>query len=79
MAHARVAVASPRSLGNAVKRNRARRRVREALRDLLRQRHGVAGADIFVVTRSSALDAASIELREALSKELDALLGPATA
>lgn len=79
MDHARVAVASPRSLGTAVKRNRARRRLREALRDLIRQRESAAGADIFVVVRPSALDAAATELREAVSNQLDALLGPVTA
>lgn len=72
----RVAVASPRALGTSVKRNRARRRVREALRDLLRARRGAPGTDLFVVARPPSLEAPSAELRAAVARELAAILGP---
>src|SRR3989337_1269339 len=39
----RVAVASPRALGTAVRRNRARRRVREAIRTLVGARRAAPG------------------------------------
>lgn len=72
----RVAVASPRSLGGAVRRNRARRRVREAIRVLLRDRRAAPGTDLFVVARPAALDAPSGALRAAVAKHLEAALGP---
>ena len=68
----RVAVASPRSVGVATRRNRARRRVRDAIRTLLASRSGLPGTDLFVVTRPPAYDAASETLRAALAKQLDA-------
>ena len=71
----RVAVAAPRAIGGAVMRNRARRRVREAIRTHLRARNGQAGADLFVIARSAALDAPIGALREAVSRHLDAVLG----
>lgn len=71
----RIAVASPRSLGGAVRRARARRRVREAIRILLRSRRAAPGTDLFVVTRPQALDAPSEALRAAVARELDAALG----
>jgi ribonuclease P protein component len=71
----RIAVASPRSLGGAVRRSRARRRVREAIRVLLRDRPGAPGTDLLVVTRGSAADAPFGEIREALARHLGAVLG----
>jgi ribonuclease P protein component len=72
----RVAVASPRALGTAVKRNRARRRVREAIRSLLRERRDAAGTDLLVVARAPSLAAAPDDLRGALARRLGAILGP---
>ena len=72
----RVAVASPRTIGSAVRRNRARRRVREALRTLLQGRRGAAGVDLLVVARSAALVAAPEDLRRAIAGRLEAVLGP---
>jgi ribonuclease P protein component len=71
----RVAVASPRSIGVATRRNRARRRVREAIRSLLQARRAARGTDLFVVARPQALDAPGEALRAALAKHLDAVLG----
>ncbi|HEX9437547.1 MAG TPA: ribonuclease P protein component [Candidatus Limnocylindria bacterium] len=71
----RVAVASPRALGGAVRRNRARRRVREALRTLLGERRAPRGMDLFVVTRPQALEAPSEAIRTAVARQLDAVLG----
>jgi ribonuclease P protein component len=72
----RVAVASPRTVGTAVRRNRARRRVREAIRTLLQSRKSTAGIDLLVVARSAALAAAPEALRQAVAGRLDAVLGP---
>jgi ribonuclease P protein component len=73
----RVAVASPRAVGVATKRNRARRRVREAIRTDLRTRPTAAGTDLFVVARAPALTAPAESLRGAVAKQLDAILGGA--
>jgi ribonuclease P protein component len=77
MSVVRVAVASPRSLGTAVRRSRARRRVREAIRTLLQGRANAPGTDLLVVTRAGAADAPYAELREALARHLAAVLGAA--
>ncbi len=71
----RVAVASPRAIGTAVRRNRARRRVREAIRMLLWGRKGAPGVDLLVVARSAALSAAPEEVRQAVAGRLEAVLG----
>ena len=76
LAVVRIAVASPRSIGSAVRRSRARRRVREALRTLLRERRGGPGTDLLLVTRAAAIDAPFAEIREAIARRLDAVLGP---
>jgi ribonuclease P protein component len=70
----RVAVASPRALGTAVKRNRARRRVREAIRGLLRARESAPGTDLLVMAKPAAISAAPDALRGALAARLDAVL-----
>lgn len=72
----RVAVASPRAVGTAVRRNRARRRVREAIRTRLGHRRGAAGVDLLVIARPAALAAAPEQLRQAVAGRLDAVLGP---
>lgn len=71
----RVAVASPRAVGTAVRRNRARRRVREAIRSLLRDRRSGPGVDLLVVARAAAALAAPEQLRRAVAGRLDAVLG----
>jgi ribonuclease P protein component len=71
----RVAVASPRAIGTSVRRNRARRRVREAIRTLLEGRSDAPGIDMLVVARSAALTAAPEHLRQAVAGRLDAVLG----
>ena len=71
----RVAVASPRTVGTAVRRSRARRRVREAIRLDLRSRTHAPGTDLFVVTRAATLGVPAPALREAVHRHLDELLG----
>lgn len=73
----RVAVASPRAVGVATKRNRARRRVREVIRTQLRARPAAPGTDLFVVARAPALGAPVGALRGAVAKHLEAVLGAA--
>ncbi len=75
LAVVRLAVASPRSLGTAVRRSRARRRVREAIRQLLAARRDAPGTDLFVVARPSALEAPPDALRSAVARQLEAALG----
>lgn len=70
----RVAVASPRSLGTAVRRTRARRRVRGAIDQLLRGRTTAPGTDVLVVVRAPAASAPFGELRDALARHLGAVL-----
>jgi ribonuclease P protein component len=70
----RVAVASSRAVGGAVQRNRARRRVREAVRTALRDRTVQAGADLMLIARPAALTAPSAELRAAVERELGRVL-----
>ena len=74
LAAVRVAVASSRAVGGAVERNRARRRVREALRVALAPRRAHAGADLLVIARPAALAATARDLRAAVERELDRAL-----
>ncbi len=76
LAAVRIAVAAPRAVGTAVRRNRARRRLREALRLDLRGRATAPGTDVFVLARRPALDAPTPALRAAVQAQLDAVLGP---
>jgi ribonuclease P protein component len=70
----RVAVSSSRAVGGSVKRNRARRRVREAVRLALRD-HGTAGGmDLVLLARPAALKAAPADLRGAVDRELKRVL-----
>ena len=71
----RVAVAASRAVGGAVQRNRARRRVREAVRTVLAARPDPAsGADLVVTVRKAALDAPAALVRGAVARQLEALL-----
>lgn len=63
---ARLGIAATRKLGGAVKRNRAKRLVRE----LFRQRKPAAGLDIIVVPRREFFDASF----DSLTREFSALL-----
>lgn len=71
----RLAVTAGRAVGGAVRRNRARRRVREAIRTALAARPSAPGTDIFVVARPAALDSPATELRAAAARHLEAVLG----
>ena len=53
---ARLAVAAPRSVGTAVVRNRARRRVRAAFRQAAAADAGPGGADVLVTVRREAAE-----------------------
>jgi ribonuclease P protein component len=71
----RVAVAASRAVGGAVQRNRARRRVREAVRLALAARSAPpTGADLVVIVRPAALDAAAADLQGAVERQLDTVL-----
>lgn len=71
----RVAVTASRAVGGAVQRNRARRRVREAVRVALAARPlPELGADVVLIVRGAALDAPSSELRGAVETRLGAVL-----
>ena len=70
----RVAIASPRSLGNAVRRTRAKRRVRGAIDRLLRDRPTAAGTDVLIVPRAPATTAPFDDLMDALARHLGAAL-----
>jgi ribonuclease P protein component len=70
----RVAVSASRAVGTAVRRNRARRRLREAIRLALRPR-SAQGADLVVLARPAALAAPAAELRAIVERELAAVLG----
>jgi ribonuclease P protein component len=58
----RVGFAVSRKLGNAVVRNRVRRRLRELVRPLLRRAKG--GRDVVIVARARAGDAEFARLRQ---------------
>lgn len=70
----RLAVSSSRAVGNAVKRNRARRRVREALRVALRSHQATAGIDLVLLARPASLGATAADLRVAVERELGRVL-----
>ena len=71
----RVAVVASRAVGGAVKRNRARRRVREAVRVALAARRTPdVGADLVLIARRAALDALPADLRDAVERHLATVL-----
>ena len=65
-----------KKVGNAVTRNRVRRRLREALKALLQERTspvvygGCVSCDLVVITRPEAADADFWQLKDALAKAL---------
>ena len=71
----RLAVSASRALGKAVTRNRARRRIREAIRVALKDREAACGADVVVVARPPVGDAPAAALRAAVDRQLQAVLG----
>ncbi|HEV8054607.1 MAG: ribonuclease P protein component [Chloroflexota bacterium] len=71
----RVAVSATRDLRTAVRRNRARRRLREAVRQELRSRVSAPGMDLVIAARRPALDASGAELRASVCRMLDAVTG----
>lgn len=71
----RVAVSATRDLGTSVRRNRARRRVREAVRQELRGRPSAPGMDLVIAARRAAFDAPPQELRASVRRTLSGILG----
>jgi len=67
----RVAVSATRELGTAVRRNRARRRLREAVRLELQARPIAPSFDLVLAARKPAHDAPVVDLRAAVAKALD--------
>jgi len=70
----RVAVSSTRELGTAVRRNRARRRLREAVRLELQKRQAAPSVDLVLAARRLAHDAPNADLRAAVARALDGAL-----
>ncbi|OLD11178.1 MAG: hypothetical protein AUJ06_00815 [Chloroflexi bacterium 13_1_40CM_3_70_6] len=69
----RLAVSTPRSLGRAVVRNRARRRVREALRLAIAETVDCPGQDLVLVLRAPVTSASHEAVREAAAAAVAAL------
>jgi ribonuclease P protein component len=69
----RIAVSAPRSFGRAVRRNRTRRRVREAFRAAIGDIESSSGCDLVVVARGPASSAAFGDLRTAAATTLAAI------
>ncbi|MBM4420431.1 MAG: ribonuclease P protein component, partial [Chloroflexi bacterium] len=67
-ASVRLTVSASRATGGAVRRNRAKRRVREALRIALRARTSLPGIDIVAVARPSARRAPAAALQGAAAR-----------
>ena len=69
----RVGIVVSSKVGNAVTRNRVRRRLREALRVIAREdSHWPAdrGADLLVITRPDAAGASYAQLKDSLQRAL---------
>src|SRR5690625_1704672 len=69
----RVGIVVSSKVGNAVTRNRVRRRLREALRALAREDArwpAGRGADLLVITRPEAADASYAQLKGSLERAL---------
>jgi len=71
----RLAVSTQRGFGGAVARNRARRRLREAVRVDLRERAGVPAIDLVLVARPGLARASAAALRARVASEIDRLIG----
>jgi ribonuclease P protein component len=71
-ARLRVGFTATKKIGNAVKRNRARRRLRAAVDDVLRGTD-VSGADIVVVARQGTIGRPYAELKDDLRAALKRL------
>jgi len=70
----RVAVAASRAVGGSVQRNRARRRVREAVRTVLAARpDATSGLDLVLTVRKAAIDAPAALVRGAVERQLGAV------
>jgi ribonuclease P protein component len=69
LGYARVGLAVSAKLGNAVRRNRVKRRLREAAGRLTAE---AGGRDLVIVARAGALDASVAELRQSLQSLLGA-------
>lgn len=67
--HSRVGVTASRSVGNAVRRNRAKRLLREAARHLYPEFES-AGWDIMLIARPDLVTATEADVQEALAKLL---------
>jgi ribonuclease P protein component len=74
----RVGIVTSRKVGNAVIRNRARRRLREALRDLLAQdlapaalHRGTASFDLLIIVRPEAAEATYAQLHSSLRRAME--------
>jgi ribonuclease P protein component len=75
----RLAVSAPRSVGRATRRNRARRRVREAFRVEIACLVGGEGHDLLIVARPSAVTAPMDALRRAARAAVSRLRSDARA
>ena len=75
----RVAVSASRAVGPAVRRNRARRRLREAIRLELvgRPIPSGAGVDVVIAARAATIDAPAPAVRAAIARAIGAILGMA--
>ena len=69
----RLAVSTQRGFGGAVARNRARRRLREAVRVELRGRAGAPALDLVMVARPGLARASAAALRAQVAREVDRL------
>lgn len=69
----RLAVSTQRGFGGAVARNRARRRLREAVRVELRGRAGAPALDLVLVARPGLARASAAALRAQVAREIDRL------
>lgn len=65
-----VGIVVSKKVGNAVVRNRVRRRLREALRALLNEKTSLVSCDLVIVTRPEAAAADYWQLKSALERAL---------
>lgn len=69
----RLAVSTQRSIGGAVARNRARRRLREAVRVELRGHASMPALDLVFVARPGLARASAAVVRAGVAREIDRL------